>query len=542
MEYNFRSQFLQNHYKSTGNWDVTPLFSCHTCRCSFFLKEEMIGHFESLHPSEVLRCIQCGEIVCGPKHVLDKHMELHKATTEDESYILLNMCTSQLDPTQESIDPEFILVPLGDYNKRIYLKTPKILTSLGDNVVKPDMKSKILDILTNFVDNFTMPDKWKQIECSVCEKIVPLDKMEHHVKVAHPPDKQLCCHCQTIIKKTSSMEAHIERQHSGGKNLLCVICDEQFRITGDEQPHMLSESSLPFKCPFHPCKLGFLKQSTLDTHVHNVHKSTSSRSKSQITKMKRRKKKKKGKSTTAPRNNYDMEKYRYQIPHNLDLSQRQLPLNFPKYKCSYPPCNKVYKLFHKLKAHIQAVHIGPVYCDICGKAYKNKLNIKDHMKFVHFPTRGAIICHICGKPYANRRSLKLHVRNVHDTKIPCDICGKEYSQKQMKEHKRIQHDGVKFQCKYCGKFLNGKVSLRRHEAIHEGIKLCCDICKPKLHFTTESIMKKHMLKHKNGEEITIPERLQPVKCPICYKEMACRSLKDHMKLKHSNARTLASLL
>ncbi|KAF4528437.1 hypothetical protein B566_EDAN013442 [Ephemera danica] len=116
------------------------------------------------------------------------------------------------------------------------------------------------------------------------------------------------------------------------------------------------------------------------------------------------------------------------------------------------------------------------------------------------------------------------------------------------------------ECLQCGEKVCGpKPVLDKHMVLHKPsvedesfilLNMCSSLLDPSLEsiepefvvVPLESIMKKHMLKHKNGEEIIIPERLQPVKCPICYKEMASRSLKDHMKLKHSNARTLASML
>ncbi|KAF4517342.1 hypothetical protein B566_EDAN007297 [Ephemera danica] len=58
------------------------LHSCQSCQCSFFLQEEMVSHFESLHPEEVHQCTVCGENICGSWEIQEKHMELHRALKE----------------------------------------------------------------------------------------------------------------------------------------------------------------------------------------------------------------------------------------------------------------------------------------------------------------------------------------------------------------------------------------------------------------------------------------------------------------------------
>lgn len=66
-------------------------------------------------------------------------------------------------------------------------------------------------------------------------------------------------------------------------------------------------------------------------------------------------------------------------------------------------------------------------CDICGKKYKRKENLKDYIFMVYERdfSKDFVLCLICGKVFFRRRFLRFYLRFVYiDVKLcVCEICG-----------------------------------------------------------------------------------------------------------------------
>ena len=56
---------------------------------------------------------------------------------------------------------------------------------------------------------------------------------------------------------------------------------------------------------------------------------------------------------------------------------------------------------------------GLFKCRTCGKANKNKTNIKNHIEAIHFPGQFVYSCSLCSKTFTGKNSLSVHMSVSH---------------------------------------------------------------------------------------------------------------------------------
>lgn len=94
-------------------------------------------------------------------------------------------------------------------------------------------------------------------------------------------------------------------------------------------------------------------------------------------------------------------------------------------------------------------------CDICGKEFRNKGNLRVHRESHSPKSRRIFECYMCQKRYFFKKSLKLHLLMTHVNVTPefkCDVCGKEFAWKsRFIRHQKMHTNDFPFDCPHCGK-------------------------------------------------------------------------------------------
>jgi KRAB domain-containing zinc finger protein len=416
-------------YNQSTNSAYSFSYSCLTCRCAFLLKNELISHFESLHPFEVNKCSHCEEIICGPGQVLANHVNSHKVGGTEDVDALLDKCISSLDPSIDKFDPEFVVISLGDINPKLSVDARDIIhiycNEEEHRFIKPEMLPKITVALDDFLKCFKLPDHWKTVRCYICHKFVPAPRYEEHKRIVH--SIEVCCHCNAKVSK-SKMLLHIQAKHRGGKEIMCMYCDHALRTTGKNQPHMWTMESMRHKCPYNGCNEVFDMVYSLRRH--------------------------------------------YNLNHNNNPAT-----------CDF--CQKVFASKRLIQRHIRHFHVpvtpGHFTCTECGRHLISKQLLREHMTH-----HGKVPCEICGKQY-RPCYLNIHM-NCHTNKYSCKYCNKTFVSNDVLMNHENTHLGISFTCPICKPKMTFRVAksfqnhMKKHEQagnveLPEHLRSCkCDIC------------------------------------------------------------------
>lgn len=166
-------------------------------------------------------------------------------------------------------------------------------------------------------------------------------------------------------------------------------------------------------------------------------------------------------------------------------------------------CKISYRQRHQLKKHQKLVHNIGEFTYNCGQCGAGFFCIKDFNKHetTHKKTKERE-CSDCEQKFPNWTQLVRHKRVSHNVvrSFICDLCGKSFCRKpNIKQHMQLHlQTYIVYECDYenCSKFYNAKRNLNAHiRSKHQGRHFMCTICKCKL--STKSKLEQHMEGHKD---------------------------------------------
>lgn len=249
-----------------------------------------------------------------------------------------------------------------------------------------------------------------------------------------------CEKCDFVAKFLCKLKMH--SANCKGNNNKCPFCDKKFtkndRRTHERLEHRKGSSWQCNQCPYNT-----LLRHNLKDHCRSHFKPLSCETC-----------KKNFAKPSALRNHL--------MQHRHGVFVKQKVAKFECKECEKPFATKHHLRAHKVKVHSQRI----VHCDLCGKTFRDKDNMRRHMN-IH----GKDPCKLCGKLVADNR-MDIHIKLIHpsgESFLACRIalCKQKFSSfKQLNEHESI-HVGKKlYKCPKCSsktEFLN---DMKRHMRIN----------------------------------------------------------------------------
>lgn len=204
------------------------------------------------------------------------------------------------------------------------------------------------------------------------------------------------------------------------------------------------------------------------------------------------------------------------------------------YKC--PQCTYQTHLRSRFLRHLN-VHTGvkPFQCDICNKPFREKHNLKLHIKTTHEVTREKHYkCPQCSFRTYHKHNLRQHMNTHGDVRpFACDVCSLKFTQKShLKSHIKAKHSErteKDHKCPECSYQTDRRFSLTLHLSTHSDIKsFYCDTCKKS--FSNKVRLKRHI------EYQHLQHDAKDFKCPHCpYHTIRKDNLRKHL-IAHSDVK------
>ncbi|XP_038017318.1 PR domain zinc finger protein 10 isoform X3 [Motacilla alba alba] len=184
---------------------------------------------------------------------------------------------------------------------------------------------------------------------------------------------------------------------------------------------------------------------------------------------------------------------------NAALQHLFIRKSFRPFKCLQ--CGKAFREKDKLDQHLRfhgREGNCPLTCDICNKGFINSGALESHMKF-HMDQK-TYSCIFCPESFDRLDLLKDHVAiHVNDGFFTCPTCKKRFPDFiQVKKHVRSFHSEKIYQCTECDKAFCRPDKLRLHMLRHSDRKdFLCSTCGKQ--FKRKDKLREHMQRMHNPE-------------------------------------------
>ncbi|KAM9297037.1 LOW QUALITY PROTEIN: PR domain zinc finger protein 10 [Gastrophryne carolinensis] len=171
----------------------------------------------------------------------------------------------------------------------------------------------------------------------------------------------------------------------------------------------------------------------------------------------------------------------------------------------------------------------PFKCLQCGKAFREKDKLEQHLRFHGRGTNCALTCDICNKGFISTGSLETHMRVHLDQKTySCLFCTDSFDRLDfLKDHVAVHVVDGCFSCPNCKKRFTDFIQVKKHvRSFHsEKIYQCTECDKA---FCRPDKLRLHMLRHSDRKDFL---------CSTCGKQFKRKDkLREHMQRMHNPER------
>ncbi|GAB0092596.1 hypothetical protein DMENIID0001_076030 [Sergentomyia squamirostris] len=369
-------------------------------------------------------------------------------------------------------------------------------------------------------------------ECNQCSKpIKGLFRLRLHMSVHL---QSLTCHiCDKMFENTNTYQNHM-LQHVGNKKQKfgCDQCGECFKGKYHLDRHINSVHTMEKLYVCSQCPMSYFRKDSLKKHLANKHlimeipegceRSRNADKSASIQEFSEKIVPDESESDILDSEVNEEGKYPPNYPIK-DFDHTQYKRRLVKGKWIYK-CNQCFKQImgsDRLHKHVLA-HMRSTSCEICGKGFKNRSCLLQHM-VVHSGHR-RFGCPECPQRFHRKLQQQQHILVIHQgfksntifkqKSFTCEICNKVTLGSQHHKRHMMTHTNERpFQCSYCMLSFKRKYHLERHVRTHSGTKpYACPYCS--LSYGRGDYLRKHMeVQHLGLELPTEGQSIEPEEEP-----------------------------
>jgi len=282
---------------------------------------------------------------------------------------------------------------------------PQRFIQATDVVTQNDNSVKLLDgncVTTkdaNYIEAKVKKSKVAETEktCSECDLVFPYSRWsEKQAFQQHLTTEHFNCDCDIRFGDKKAFLLHVKAVHKGNKDL-----------SVEEIKRKKAAAKLPaFQCP--QCKARLSSEKFLQRHIKTVH-TTTKKENITVQQVSLTPGLQQGGPFSCQHCDRKFLHQRSMLEHNRNFHLQT--------KCS--TCDAVFEGNLSLLKHQRESHVAPAICEHCGRHFKHRKYLRDHVVRSHLPDyERPFVCKLCPRGFLNQLQLDDHVARLHEGRRP----------------------------------------------------------------------------------------------------------------------------
>ena len=441
-------------------------YQCSECDKRFAFKAHLNSHTVSHQTIRQYACEYCGKAFKRQQN-LKQHVAIHLNEKRHKCKICGKgfntnsmLCSHKVVHKARN---EGLKKHVCGYCGRKFIRRQNMKSHMKRHLKKGQYKctncDKVLRTGTALTRHMKTHEAVRNCPCEICGKLFTQQYItKTHMKICRNERQYKCSVCDKTFNTNSALNSHTKK-HETARNFTCEYCGKAFKRKGNMNDHMKRHiDEKQYKCTV--CGKGHNTHSGLTMHM-KTHETARNYACEYCGKTFKRQQHMKNHVATH------LDEKRHQCvvcgkgfnTSSLLCSHKKSHMSVKQFSCEL--CGKMFKRQQHMKNHM-VTHFGDksYECKICAKGFYTKSMLDSHRKHCNSDNQECTMCHEVIK--GGKRMFQQHMK-THPIEYTCEICGRTFKQKaNMKAHTDIHLNERRHKCTMCDKAFNTSSQLGMH--------------------------------------------------------------------------------